>query len=219
MTAIAMAGLAVNLHASPRDPDAYELWNNCSEMPDIFEFLPTYLPNEPIDFVDLDQRVMAERAQWHALQYTRDKDFGTVQVNTGRWYGGMGADRWPLGTVDPVRQLEAFRVTAWEIDGTRHPVDPSCVLAMSTDDQNFALYNIWVRFNETGIHTLRIFGRQQSDFFFLYPFRAFGAADPLGLLGRRVFLRGEKIGDLLDDEFVHSYELHVNRDGSGYSGQ
>jgi len=67
-----------------------------------------------------------------------------------------------------------------------------------------------VRFTEPGVHTLRIFGRQLADFYFIFPFQALGGADPFGLLGRRVFLRGEYVGDMLDGEFVHSYELDAS---------
>jgi hypothetical protein len=190
--------------------EGYEIWRDCSALPDDFEFLPVHVNSDLQTFVDLGRSVAARGAMWRALQYTRDKDLGTVPVAVDRWYGGMGAERWPLGTVNPLQQFQAFRVTAWEVDGNRHSIDPSCVLTLETDELQLGLYNVWVRFTEPGVHTLRIFGRQLADFYFIFPFQALGGADPFGLLGRRVFLRGEYVGDMLDGEFVHSYELDAS---------
>ena len=208
--ALASVGLDA---APPRPADGYELWSDCSQLPDdVFEFLPVYLPGEAPGLVDLGQSVALEGLRWRALQYTRDKTFGPVQISTGRWYSGMGAERWPVGTVDPAQQLDRFRITTWEVDGVSHAIDPSCVLPLETEESSLALYNVWVRFTDPGVHTLKIVGRQVRDFFFLYPYGAMGTTDPLGLSGRRVFLRGEAVGDVLDGEFVHRYELVANRD-------
>jgi hypothetical protein len=209
--ALAVAVLSPRLDAAPvRDPDSYELWQDCTSLPDSFEFLPIYLGTESPGFVDLGRSLVTDGLAWRAMQYTRDKEFSPLPITAGRWYGGMGADRWPLGTINLAAQFERFRVTAWEINGTRHAIDPGCVLTFETDDLSLGLYNVWVRFPEPGVQRLRIFGKQIRDFYFIYPYRALGAADPLGLMGRRVFLAGETLGDLLDDEFVHSYELHVS---------
>jgi hypothetical protein len=212
--AIALAVVFVQSPAAARGADeGYELWSNCGELPDSFDFLPIYLGNEAPGFVDLGRAVGGRGGlSWRAMQYTRDKDFGPVRVTMGRWYGGMGADRWPVGTINPVAQFAAFRVTAWEIDGTRYPVDPSCLWTFTNDELSFGLYNVWVRFTEPGVHRLRIFGRQAAPFYFIYPFALMGGADPFGLDGRRVFLPEEIVGDLLDEEFVHVYELHVGTD-------
>lgn len=212
LLALATAVLLAETPASAKSADdGYELWNDCSDLPDVFDFLPSHLGDETPGFVDLGKPVVFDGLSWRALQYTRDKDFGLVRVTTGRWYGGMGADRWPAQTIDPVGQFAAFRVTAWEIDGTRYPVDPSCVLTFATDELSVGLYNVWVRFTEPGVHTVKIFGRQITPFYFIYPFAILGGADPFGLGGRRVFLPGEFIGEMLDEEFVHTYELHVQR--------
>jgi len=197
--------------ASAHDSDeGYDLWADCTSLPPDFEFLPIFLGSESPGFIDLNRPVTMSGQDYRALQYTRDKDFGVQRVRSGAWYGGMGSDRWPLGTIDPARFFAAFRITDWEVDGTRYPVRPSCVLTFETDDLALGLYNVWVRFNEPGVHTLRIFGRQIADFPFYAPF-TFGPADPLGLDGRRVFVRGESIGDVIDQQFVHTYELQVGR--------
>jgi len=212
--ALAVAALTSRLDAAAARPSAegYELWNDCGALPDDFQFLPTFLGVKPSGFVDLGRNVTAQGLKWRALQYTRDEDFGAYAATAGRWYGGMGRDSWPAGTVNPVQQFEHFRVVAWEIDGERHEIDTSCVLSIQTNDVVVGLYNVWIRFPEPGVHTLRIFGRQETDFAFIYPYAALGGTDPLGLFGRRVFLAGEFIGDVLDDEFVHAYELHVTKD-------
>jgi hypothetical protein len=210
--ALAVAALTPRLDAATRPAvEAYELWQDCSDLPDAFEFLPIYLNTETPGFIDLSWTKMIDGLGWRAMQYTRDKDFGPVPVVAGRWYGGLGADRWPIGTINPAMQFERFRILAWEIDGNRHPIDASCVYTGESDELSLGLYNVWVRFPEPGVHTLKIIGKQIRDFYFIYPYASFGAADPLGLMGRRVFLAGETIGDDIDDEFVHVYELHVGR--------
>lgn len=192
--------------------DGYDWWADCSELPDAFELLPTYLGSEAPGLVDLGKIVTRDGMRSRAVQYTRDKDLGPTRVNAGRWYGGMGAEEWPSHTVDVAQQLDALRVTSWQIDGNQHIVDPACVLTFATDDLALGLYNVWVRFPEPGFHTLKITARQVREFFFVYPFARMGTADPSGLDGRRVFLRGEAVGDVLDGEFVHTYELHVGRE-------
>jgi hypothetical protein len=217
---LSAAGLAVLVFAvlsrAPRAEalrsDGYELWTNCGDLPGYFEFLPIYLGGDAPGYIDLGRNDSFAGVDWRVLQYTRDKTFPNVRATTDVWYGGMGADTWPAGTVDVAGQLAAFRVTAWEVDGTRFPVSPSCVVTLETEELSMGLYNVWVRFTEAGTHTLRVFGRQVADFRFLYPFQAKGLTDPLGLGGRRVFLRGESLGDSMDDEFVHTYQLHVVRE-------
>jgi len=218
--ALALAGLvAVGLGWLPRvearepaQDEGYELWADCTELPDTFELLPAYLGNEVPGFVDLASDTVRGGQRWRAIQYTRDKDFGPTRARVGQWYGGMGAADWPSGTVDLERQYEAFRVTAWEVDGLRHAVPSDCTLVFYTDDQTIGVYNVWIRFSAPGMHVVRIYGRQVHDFPFVFPFDRQGTADPLGLEGRRVFVRGEVVGDVLDDEFVHSYEIHVGRE-------
>ena len=192
--------------------EGYDWWTDCSDVPDPIEFLPIYLGSEAPGFVDLRRTISRNGSQWRVMQYTRDKDLGATRISTGTWYGGMGADEWPAGSADARRLLERFRVTAWEIDGNRHAVDPSCVVLLSTEDQTIGFYNAWVRFTEAGLHTLKITGRQVADFFFVFPFAGLGVTDPFGLEGRRVFLPGESLGESLDDEFTHTYELHVGKD-------
>jgi len=216
MIAAASAGTDVLARATNSNDEGFEFWGNCSRLPNSFEFLPIYLGSESPGFVDLGKSVVIANTSYRALQYTRDKEFGAVRAVTGRWYGGMGADQWPVGTVDPGRQFTAFRVTDWELDGIRYPIDPDCVLTLSTDSSALGLYNVFVRFTEPGVHRLRIFGRQFTNFTFYAPF-VLGPADPFGLDGRRVFMR-EQIGDVLDDQFVHSYELHVGREEDGGGG-
>jgi hypothetical protein len=191
--------------------DGYDWWSDCSDVPDPLEFLPIYLGNEAPGFVDLRRTITRNAVRWRVMQYTRDKDFGSTRVAAGRWYGGMGADEWPAGSYDAARHLERFRVTAFEIDGNRHAVDPTCVVVLRGEDHTIGFYNAWVRFNEPGIHSLKIIGRQILEFFFTHPLVEGGLSDPLGLEGRRVFLSGESTGDVLDDEFVHSYELNVGK--------
>jgi hypothetical protein len=191
--------------------EGYDWWSDCSDVPDPIEFLPIYLGSESPGFVDLHRTITRQGVRWRVMQYTRDKDLGPTRISAGRWYGGMGADEWPAGSLDAARHLERFHVTAWEIDGNRHSVDPACVVVLRGDDHTIGFYNAWVRFNDPGHHTLKIFGRQVLDFFFVYPFAETGLSDPFGLEGRRVFLSGEEMGDSLDDEFTHTYELNVGR--------
>lgn len=192
--------------------EGYDWWTDCSDVPDPLEFLPIYLGSEAPGFVDLGRTITRSGVRWRVMQYTRDKDLGATRISTGRWYGGMGADEWPPASTDARRLLDRFRVTAWEIDGNRHAVDPSCVVLLTTEDLTIGFYNSWVRFTEAGLHTLKISGRQVEDFYFISPLGAIGLSDPFGLEGRRVFLAGEAVGDTLDDEFTHSYELHVGRE-------
>jgi hypothetical protein len=213
-TAIGLA--TARPHAAPRpsdDGDGYELWSDCGNLPDSIEFLPIYLASDSHGFIDLGKNETIGAKDFRALQYTRDKDFGQWLIRTGRWYGGLLAERWPLHTVDPRRLFEHLRVAAWEIDGTLYPVDPSCVWTQDTDDQSIGLFNIWVRFTTAGTHTLKIIYRQVAQFPFTDPLAA--GADPFGLDGRRVLVKGEAIGDLLDEQFVHSYELVVMKEDAG----
>jgi hypothetical protein len=214
LVAIAIALAAARPHAAPARPsdeDGFEVWSDCRNLPDSFEFLPLYLASEPQGFVDLGQNETVGPQAFRKLQYTRDKDFGQWPIRTGRWYGTrMGLSQWPLRTVDATRVLEQFRVTAWQIDGAAFPVDPTCIQAVETDDLAMAWYNTWVRFSTPGTHTLKIFAKQIGPFLFTDPLSPAGL-DPFGLDGRRMFVK-EEVGDLLDAQFVHSYELIVGRE-------
>ena len=208
--AVALVMATARPQAAPRpsdDGDGYELWSDCRELPDSIEFLPVYLPSDSKGFIDLHRNETIGLKDFRALQYTRDKDFGQWMIRTGKWYGGLLAERWPLHTVDPARLFEHLRVSAWEIDGTLYPVDPTCVWTQETEDQALGLFNLWVRFTTAGTHTLKVMYRQIAPFPFTDPLVA--AADPFGLDGRRVLVKGEVLGDLLDEQFVHSYELVV----------
>ncbi len=212
LIAVAMALAAARPHAAPArtsDEDGFELWSDCRNVPDDFFLLPAYLPSEPHGFVDLGRDLPIGTRTFHALQYTRDKNFGQWPIRTGRWYGGMGLSQWPLNTVDAGQVLESFRVTAWQVDGAVFPVDPTCIKVLQTDDVQMAWYNMWVRFSTPGTHTLKIFSKQFRPFPFIDPLTA--SLDPFGLDGRRVFVN-EEVGDLLDEQFVHSYELIVGRE-------
>jgi hypothetical protein len=198
--------------------EGFEFWGDCTELPDSFEFLPVYLGGETPGFIDLGTDVVRVGASWRALQYTRDKDFGAVRARVGPWYGGMGADDWPTGTVDLHRQYAAFRVSTWEVDGTRYAVPADCRLVFTTESRTIGAWNVWIRFTSPGVHRVRVIGRQVRDFAFIYPFAAKGLSDPLGLDGRRIFTVGEQIGDAMDDEFVHTYEVHVDREDVGPRG-
>jgi len=193
--------------------DGYDWWTDCSDVPDPLEFLPIYTGTESAGFVDLHRNIDRRGVQWRQMQYTRDKDLGLVRISAGRWYGGMGADEWPVGSgmADAKRHLERFRVVSWEIDGTRQPVDPSCVMVLNGEDHVIGFYNAWVRFSEPGMHTLKITGRQTLEFYFIHPSVVMGLSDPLGLDGRRVFMAGEFAGDAIDDEFTHTYALMVGK--------
>ena len=211
---IAMAiGLATaRPYAAPHpsdDGDGYELWSDCSNLPDSLDFLPIYLPSDSQGFIDLGRKETIGVQEYHALQYTRDKDFGQWVIRTGKWYGGLLAERWPLHSINVRRLLEHVRVTAWEIDGTVYPVDPTCVWTQDTDDQSVGLFNVWVRFTTAARHTLKIFYRQVAPFPYTDPLMT--GADPFGLDGRRVLVK-EQIGDVLDEQFVHSYELVVMKE-------
>ena len=191
--------------------EGYDWWSDCSDVPDPIEFLPIYLGNESPGFVDLHRTITRQGVDGASCSTRATRTWDRLESSAGRWYGGMGADEWPAGSLDAARHLERFHVTAWEIDGNRHAVDPACVVVLRGDDHTIGFYNAWVRFNEPGQHTLKIFGRQVLDFFFVYPFAETGLSDPFGLEGRRVFLSGEAMGDSLDDEFTHTYELNVGR--------
>ncbi|HXT70018.1 MAG TPA: hypothetical protein VN700_09705 [Vicinamibacterales bacterium] len=212
LIALLAAFMAASPAASPREQwypgDGYDWWTDCSDVPDPLEFLPVYLGSETPGFVDLRRTITRSEVRWRVMQYTRDKDFGTTRISANRWYGGMGADEWPAGSPDAARFLDRFRVTAFEIDGNRHAVDPSCVVVLPGDDHTISFYNAWVRFGEPGLHTLKVIGRQIGEFFFTHDS---GLSDPFGLEGRRVFLAGELAGDAIDDEFVHTYELNVGK--------
>lgn len=213
LIAVIAALMVASPAASPRDQwfegDGYDWWTDCSDVPDPLEFLPIYLGSESPGFVDLRKTTIDRNGVgWRVLQYTRDKDFGPTRISANRWYAGMGADEWPVGSRDAARFLDRFRVTAFEIDGNRHAVDPSCVVVLPGEDHTIGFYNAWVRFGDAGLHTLKIIGRQVGDFYFTHES---GLSDPFGLEGRRVFLAGELVGDALDDEFVHTYELNVGK--------
>jgi hypothetical protein len=216
--------LAVLLPASVRvetkvqwvSRDGYDWWTDCSEVPDDISFLPVYLRNEAQEYVDLGRNVVLEDGRrWRAVQATRDKDLGATRAVTGRWYSGMGSEEWPPRTVNVRAQLNAFRVVSFEIDGNRHAVDRSCVIVYASDDETIGFYNAWVRFTESGLHTLKITGRQLFDYRFVFPFARTGTPDPVGLDGRRIFIRGETIGDTLDGDLVHTYEMHVAKRPAG----
>jgi len=206
------AGDRVETKAQWVSEDGYEWWTDCYDVPDDITFLPTYLPNEAQTYVDLDRNVVLEDGRrWRAVQATRDKDFGARRAVTDTWYSGMGSEEWPPRSVNVRAQLNAFRVLSYEIDGKSHSVDPSCVIVYETNDETIGFYNRWVRFTEAGLHTLKITGRQVFEYAFVFPFAQMGNADPLGLDGRRIFVRGESVGDTLDGDFVHTYELHVGK--------
>lgn len=201
------------LEARETHPDeGFEFWGDCTELPGSFEFLPIYLGHETRGFIDLGIDIDRGGFKWREVQYTRDKDFGAVRARVGRWYGGMGADDWPVGTVDLRRQYAAFRVAAWEVDGTRFAVPEDCQLVFDTEARTIGAWNVWIRFTSPGVHRVRVIGQQVRDFAFIYPFSALGLTDPLGLDGRRIFTTGEALGDALDDELVHTYEVHVDRE-------
>jgi len=213
--AVAIGLATARPYAAPRPSDdgpGYELWSDCGNLPDSIDFLPIYLASDAHGFIDLGQKETIGVQDFRALQYTRDKDFGQWLIRTGRWYGGLLAERWPLNSVNVRSLLEHLRVTAWEIDGVLHPVDPSCVWTQETDDESVGLFNVWVRFTTAGTHTLKIFYRQLAPFPFTDP--SLAASDPFGLDGRRVLVK-ERLGDLLDEQFVHSYELVVMKDDEG----
>lgn len=218
-TIAAAIGLATaRPYAAPRaseDSEGYELWSDCANLPESINFLPIYLPSDSHGFIDLGRNETVGVQEYRALQYTRDKDFGMWLIRTGQWYGGLLAERWPLHTVNVRSLLERIRVTAWEIDGTVYPVDPGCVWTQDTDDQSVGLFNAWVKFTTAGTHNLKIFYRQFAQFPFTDPLVAVAGADPFGLDGRRVLLKGETLGDVLDEQFVHSYDLVVMKDDAG----
>lgn len=213
--AVAIGLATARPQAAPRpsdDLDGYDVWSDCANLPDSIEFLPIYLASDAHGFIDLNRNETIGVQEFHALQYTRDKDFGQWLIRTGKWYGGLVFERWPLNTVNVRRFLEHVRVTAWAIDGTLYPVDPACVWTQDTDDQSVGLFNAWVRFTTAGTHTLKIFYRQIAPFLFTDPNMSGPGADPFGLNGRRVLVKQEVIGDILDEQFVHSYELVVMRE-------
>ena len=216
LTACAITLVLARPHAASRaSGDGYEFWPSCSDLPDDFVFLPHYLGRDVQGFVDLQENLelIPGGAPFRALQLTRDKNFGAIPARTGRWYGvRMGLAKWPLGTVDVRAELAAFRMTAWEVDGISYPVDPSCIAMFDTDELTMGIYNVWVRFTDAGSHTLRVFGRQIASFPFVDPL---AGLDPLGLNGRRVFVPGERTGEVIDQQFVHTYELQVGREDDG----
>lgn len=212
---IAAVLLSAGVRVETRDQwisgDGYDWWTDCYEVPDDISFLPTYLPGEAPTYVDLGRNIVLEDGRrWRAVQATRDKDLGATRAVTGTWYGGMGSEEWPPRSVNVKAQLNAFRVVSYEIDGHRHDVPSSCVIVYATNEETIGFYNAWVRFTDPGPHTLKITGRQMFDYPFIFPFSQTGATDPLGLDGRRIFVR-EEVGDTLDGDFVHSYELRVGR--------
>ena len=207
---ILTAGARVETRAQWISFEGYDWWPDCYAEPDDISFLPVYSINEAQTYVDLGRNIVFEDGRrWRAIQATKDKDFGDVRVQTGTWYAGMGIEEWPARTVDVRRQLDAFRVVSYEINGNRHSVDPSCVQVHRTTDETVGYYNAWVRFTEAGLYQLKITARQVFDFAFIFPFAQMGTSDPLGLDGRRVFVRGETAGEILDGDIVHTYELQV----------
>jgi hypothetical protein len=85
-------------------------------------------------------------------------------------------------------------------------------MVFETEDHTIGFYNAWVRFTEAGLHTIKITGRQLENDPFIFPFAQMGGADPYGFGGRRIFLAGEHVGDVLDGDIIHTYEMHVGRD-------
>jgi hypothetical protein len=205
--------------------EGYDWWSDCSDLPDPFDFLPAYLGSETPGPIDLKSSVQRGALTWRLMQQTRDKDFGPTRLIVGRWYAGMGADEWPLGSHasrDLRRKLDRFRVVSWEIDGTRHSVDPACVFTIDTDDNTIGFINAFARFTEPGLHAVKITARQIQEYAFFHPYVEQGLTDPLGLDGRRLFLPGEIVGDVIDGDFVHAYEVHAIRDWNDWgraSGQ
>jgi len=206
------AGVRVQTREQWVSEEGYDWWTGCYEVPDDISFLPVYLPNEAQSYVDLGRNIVLEDGRgWRAVQATRDKDLGATRAVTGTWYAGMGSEEWPPRSVNVRRQLNAFRVLSYEINGNRHPVDSNCVIVYDTTEETIGFFNAWVRFTEPGLHTVKITARQLFDYPFIFPFLQSGTTDPLGLDGRRVFVRGETVGDTLDGDFVHTYEMHVGR--------
>ena len=204
------AGVRVETRDQWISGEGYDWWNDCHEVPDDISFLPVYLPNESQTYVDLGRNIVLDDGRaWRAIQATRDKDLGPTRAVTGTWYSGMGSEEWPPRSVNVRTQLTAFRVVSYEIDGNKHTVDPSCLIVYDTSEETIGFYNAWVRFTDPGPHTLKITGRQLFDYPFIFPFLT-GATDSLGLDGRRVLVR-EEVGDTLDGDFVHTYELRVGR--------
>ena len=206
------AGARVESRAQWVSYEGYDWWDDCYTVPDDITFLPTYVRNEAQTLVDLGYNVLLEDGRrWRAVQATRDKDLGARPAVTDTWYSGMGSEEWPPRSVNVRAQLDAFRVLSYEVNGNRHSVPSSCVIAYNTDDETIGFYNAWVRFTDPGLYTLKITGRQVLDYPFVFPFAQMGTTDPLGLDGRRIFVRGETVGDTLDGDFVHTYELHVGK--------
>ena len=211
--AIAVSGgVRVETRADWLTGEGYDWWQGCYDVPDDISFLPVYLPSEAQSYVDLGRNVTLEDGRaWRAVQMNRDKDFGPTRAVTGTWYSGMGSEEWPPRSVNVRAQLNAFRVVSYEINGNRHAVDSSCVVVYATGEETMGFFNAWVRFTEPGLHTLKITARQVFDFAFIFPYLQTGTTDPLGLDGRRIFVRGESVGDILDGDIVHTYELHVGK--------
>lgn len=213
---VAAVVLSAGVRVETRDQwisgEGYDWWTDCHDAPDDMSFLPVYLPNEAPTYVDLGRNIVLEDGRrWRAVQATRDKDLGATRAVTGTWYSGMGSEEWPPRTVNVHAQLNAFRVVSYEINGNRHAVDSSCVIVYTSNSETLGFYNAWVRFTDPGSHTLKITGRQLFDYAFIFPFLETGNTDPLGLDGRRMFVRGETVGDTLDGDFVHTYDLRVGR--------
>ena len=124
---------------------------------------------------------------------------------------GIIGDDWPANSVDVRAEMLAYQVVGMEVDGVRHQITPSCLRVFDFgDDGVLGVYNAWVRFSAAGQHTLKIVTRQVREFYFVYPFDFFGIPDPLGLDGRRVFVRGEVVGDSpFDGQIIHDYVLNV----------
>jgi hypothetical protein len=179
-----------------------ELWPSCAERPPAE--LRQRLPLGAEGFVDAGFTVNHAGAEWKALQFTSDREIA-AEVRVGSYLRGLIGDDWPANTVDVTTELHAGRLVAVEIDGTLINVTPECLLDLSSDDGELAIYNIWPRFNTTGPHTLKYIWEQKRAFYFVHPF---APADD-EFQGRRVFVPGEVSGDPLDGLMIVTYSLTV----------
>lgn len=212
LASVAVIAAAANPAPLAAEPATWELWSSCDELPDFteVEFLPIFLEGEPFAFVDLGGETRRKHGLEHyALQFTRDKTF-ELEVPVGKWLFGLLGDEWPADTVDVLEELRAIRLVRLEVDGEVVNVRPSCVVDLSSEEGALALYSVLPRFLEPGSHHLRFVWRQVKDFFFTYPYDVIGLEDPYpDYEGRRVFPRGEHVGEDLDGDLILHYELTV----------